>query len=113
MKLTGRIVISAMLVAALSSCHIYKKYELPEDNAVINQYRKALEAPVDSSSLGNLGWEQTFTDPQLQTLIRTALANNKDLDNARLNVEIEPSSVISPRWHLPPTAEPLLMAARI
>ena len=55
MKLTGRIVISAMLVAALSSCHIYKKYELPEDNAVINQYRKALEAPVDSSSLGNLG----------------------------------------------------------
>ncbi len=88
MKLTGRIVISAMLVAALSSCHIYKKYELPEDNAVINQYRKALEAPVDSSSLGNLGWEQTFTDPQLQTLIRTALANNKDLDNARLNVEI-------------------------
>lgn len=72
----------------MSSCHVYEKYELPQDNAVIEQYRKATELPVDSTSLGNLSWEQTFTDPKLQTLIRTALANNKDLENARLNVEI-------------------------
>lgn len=88
MKLTGRFLLMAVLVATLSSCQLYKKYELPEDNQIINHYKKALEAPVDSSSLGNLGWEQTFTDPKLQTLIRTALANNKDLENARLNVEI-------------------------
>lgn len=88
MKKSGRILMAAALAVALSGCQLYQKYELPEDNAIINNYKKALEAPVDSSSLGNLSWEQTFTDPQLQTLIRTALANNKDLENARLNVEI-------------------------
>ncbi|MCM1005003.1 MAG: TolC family protein [Prevotella sp.] len=88
MKITGKILICAMLTATLSSCHIYDKYEMPADNAIIDNYRKAVEMPADSTSLGNLTWEQAFTDPQLQTLIRTALDNNKDLENARLNVEI-------------------------
>lgn len=84
----GKILIFTMLAAAMGSCHIYDKYELPQDNAIVEQYRKATELPVDSTSLGNLGWEQAFTDPQLQALIRTALDSNKDLENARLNVEI-------------------------
>lgn len=89
MKYTGRILISAMLTVALSSCHIYDKYELPSaESEIIGRYGEALEMPVDSTAMGNLGWEQTFTDPQLQTLIRMALENNKDLDNARLNVEM-------------------------
>lgn len=73
---------------ALSSCNIYKKYELPKDNAVINDYANAISQPVDSTSLPYLGWKQIFTDPQLQALIETALQNNKDLNNARLNVDI-------------------------
>lgn len=88
MKLTGKILICTMMAATLSSCHIYDKYELPQDSAIVDNYRKAVELPVDSTSLGNLTWERTFTDPQLQTLIATALNNNKDLENARLNVEI-------------------------
>lgn len=88
MKFTGRVLIFTVLTAAMSSCHIYNKYELPQDNAIVDQYRKATELPIDSTSLGNLSWEQAFTDPQLQALIRTALENNKDLENARLNVEI-------------------------
>ena len=77
-----------VVAASLSSCHIYKKYELPDDNAVINDYRKALEAEKDSTSLPYLGWRQVFTDPLLQNLISTALENNTNLDNARLNVDI-------------------------
>ncbi|MCM1319442.1 MAG: TolC family protein [Muribaculaceae bacterium] len=88
MKHFGKILIFTMLTATMSSCHIYDKYELPQDDAIIDNYRKAIEMPVDSTSLGNLTWEQTFTDPLLQTLIRTAIENNKDLENARLNVEI-------------------------
>ena len=80
--------VALALVSGMTSCNIYKKYELPSDNAVINDYRKALDAPVDSTSLPYLGWTEVFTDPILQDLIRTALANNKDLDNARLNVDI-------------------------
>ncbi len=82
--------IALLLVIAVmtSSCNIYKKYELPKDNAIIDDYGKSLEQAPDSTSLPYLGWEQVFTDPQLQTLIRTALSNNKDLKNAALNVDI-------------------------
>lgn len=76
------------LLATMSSCNIYKKYELPEDNAVVNDYRKAMEAKADSTALPYLGWRDVFTDPMLQTLIQTALDNNKDLENARLNVDV-------------------------
>ena len=77
-----------LLALPMVSCNIYKKYELPTDNAVVNDYRKAVEAAPDSASMPYVGWRQIFTDPQLQSLIARALENNKDLDNARLNVDI-------------------------
>lgn len=80
--------VALALLAGLSSCNLYKKYELPQDNAYVNEYRKALEAAPDSTSLPYLGWRQVFTDPQLQNLIQMALDNNKDLKNAVLNVDI-------------------------
>lgn len=84
-----RYIVPVMLTVALSSCHIYRKYELPsEDNAFVDDFRKATEQPVDSTSLEYLGWEKVFTDPLLQGYIRQALANNNDLDDARHNVEI-------------------------
>lgn len=77
------------MAVVLSSCHIYNKYELPtEESAIAADFKKALEAPVDSISLPYLGWEDVFRDPKLQDLIRLALANNKDLENAKLNVDI-------------------------
>lgn len=82
------LLIVAALGLSLSSCHIYQKYGLPDDNAVINDYKKSLEAAPDTASLPYLGWREVFTDPQLQTLIETALNNNKDLKNAILNVDI-------------------------
>lgn len=79
----------AVLAVTLSSCHIYNKYELPTDESpVAADFKKAAEITPDSTSLPFLGWEKVFTDPKLQTLISEALANNKDLENARLNVEI-------------------------
>ncbi|HBY16627.1 MAG TPA: multidrug transporter [Porphyromonadaceae bacterium] len=81
--------LTVVLTVAMSSCHIYRKYELPADeNAFVEDYRKATEQPVDSTSLEYLGWEKVFTDPILQGYIRQALANNQDLDDARRNVEI-------------------------
>lgn len=77
-----------MLVVGMTSCNIYRKYQLPEENAAVSEYKAALEATPDSTSLPLLGWEKVFTDPQLQNLIRMALENNSDLENARLNVDI-------------------------
>lgn len=79
----------AMMAVAFSSCHIYKKYELPvEESQLVGDFQKATQQMADSTSLPYLGWEKVFQDPKLQSLIRLALANNKDLKNAKLNVDI-------------------------
>lgn len=77
-----------MLTVALCSCNIYQKYELPKDNEIINSYNESLNAEQDSTSFGNLAWEDIFTDPLLQDLIRKALDNNKDYVNAKLNIDV-------------------------
>ena len=61
---------------------------MPDQSAVVADYKKALDTPVDSTSLPYLGWEQVFTDPQLKSLIRQALKHNTSLEDARLNIEI-------------------------
>lgn len=87
----NKIIISLSAVALLSAatgCNIYKKFELPEDTAITKEYKEAIESPVDSTTFGNLRWEDVFTDPMLVDLITQALENNKDLQNAKLNVDI-------------------------
>lgn len=83
-----KISLFATVALLTTSCNLYKKYEMPEDTAITSDYKKILEQKADSTSLPYLSWQQVFTDPTLQTLIRTALNNNRDLDNARLNIEI-------------------------
>lgn len=87
MKKTKYLLLAAVTVS-LSSCHIYKEYERPADNSYVRTYEESLTAAADSASLPFLSWEQVFTDPVLQGYIRTALDNNKDLDNAVLNIDI-------------------------
>ncbi len=84
----ARILIAVVAVATMSSCHIYKKYETPTDTALTKAYVEARQQPADSAAFGNLLWEDIFTDPQLATLINQALANNTNLRNAQLNVEV-------------------------
>ncbi len=79
----------ALSITMLSSCGIYKKYETPtEDSALIAEYAKAQEREIDSTTFGNLSWQEVFTDPVLVDLINQALENNVNLQNAKLNVDI-------------------------
>lgn len=87
MKFTKYIFV-AVLSLIMTSCGIYKKYEMPIDNSYMNRYAEALAQEVDSTSLPYLSWDQVFTDPILQDYIRRALANNTDLDNAVQNVKM-------------------------
>lgn len=84
---TIKYILVASTALLLSSCHIYQKYELPENNGIIDHYKNAVESN-DSTSLGYIGWEQVFTDPMLQNYIQQALENNTNLENARLNVDM-------------------------
>jgi multidrug efflux system outer membrane protein len=45
------------------------------------------QASAEAAKAADLGWREFFTDPQLQSLIEQALANNRDLRVAVLNVE--------------------------
>lgn len=82
------VVMTAAMTVMLSGCHIYKKYETPQTSALTRAYVEARQTPADSTALGNLLWENVFTDPMLKDLINRALVNNKDLNNARLNVDV-------------------------
>ena len=77
--------------ALLSSCHIYKSYDRPEDILTAGLYRDTVATgdtlASDTANFGNLPWREVFTDPQLQTLIEQGLANNTDLQTAILKVE--------------------------
>lgn len=80
---------ASLSMGALSGCGIYSTYS-PEkvNSAVVNEYAQALEQTPEADALGNLDWHKVFTDPMLTDLIERALANNKDLRNAKLNVDI-------------------------
>ncbi len=76
-------------ISMLSSCGLYKKFEMPQDeSALAAEYVKAQEAEIDTTTFGNLRWQEVFTDPVLVDLINQALANNVNMQNAKLNVDI-------------------------
>lgn len=77
----------------LASCSLYKNYERPESltSGIDSLYRDTTSTyavvAADTTNYGNTPWEEVFTDPQLQTLIRKALANNTNLRNADLSIQ--------------------------
>lgn len=80
----------------LSSCGIYNKYQRPEDITTDNLYGQDV-ATEDSTSIADLSWRQLFTDPQLQTLIEQALAQNTDLLSAHQRVKEAQATLLSSR----------------
>ena len=70
--------ISAVL---LSGCHIYKKYERPEDINVASAYRtpEGMNNSPSTNNIGNLEWKDIYPDEKLQELINYGLLNNTNL----------------------------------
>lgn len=101
------LVMAGALVAlsmATASCGIYKKYETPQNTALTQAYMQARQdAAQDSTALGNILWEQVFTDPVLADLIQRALANNTDLADARINVEMAQAQLKGARMAYAPS----------
>ena len=66
-----------------------QKYDVKDiDSQLVKEYAEALQIQDDSTAFGNLSWRAVFTDPALVDLIQRALDNNKDLRNAKLNIDI-------------------------
>ncbi len=98
----GKIIATMMCAAALlSSCHIYKAYDRPEDITAEGLYRDTVAGSdtlaSDTTNFGNVPWREVFTDPQLQAYIEQALKNNANLRSAILTVEQAQASLMSAR----------------
>ncbi len=85
--------IICLAAVTLTGCKsLYGKYERPAVNTS-GLIRDAVNdndtlAVTDTTSFANIPWRSVFTDPQLQTLIEKTLANNPDLLNAALNIDM-------------------------
>lgn len=71
------------LLGALAGCALGPDYERPE----IETPATYVQPVEEGESFANTAWWDLFQDPQLQTLIRTALVENKDLGIAVARVE--------------------------
>ena len=93
--------------ALLSSCHIYKSYDRPEDITTSGLYRDPVAdndtLVSDTTNFGNLPWREVFTDPQLQSLIEAGLNQNTDLLSAAQNVKAAQASLMSARLAYAPS----------
>ena len=93
--------------ALLSSCHIYKSYDRPEDITTSGLYRDPVAdndtLVSDTANFGNLPWREVFTDPQLQSLIEQGLKQNTDLLSAAQNVKAAEASLMSARLAYAPS----------
>lgn len=79
----AKLVLTVSLVVSLIGCTLAPRYERPE-LPVPDRFPGAGGALAAADQ----GWRKMFGDPRLQALIALALANNRDLRVAALNVEL-------------------------
>src|SRR5258708_30460046 len=94
-KRTDAIAMMGLVASALAGCTVGPKYKQPAYPAP-PAFRGADEAAVVSdaqNSLGDQQWSQVFREPELQDLIRKALANNYDVRIAAQRVLEQQSQV--------------------
>lgn len=76
---------------AFVSCGLYPKYSRPETGVT---YEDSIKAPT---------WQEMYTDPDLQSLIGTALQNATSLQAARLKVEEAEATLLKARGQFLPS----------
>ena len=102
MKRLSNIFTATAVSLLLTGCGIYNKYEQKVE-VPTDVFGAQIEGNGNNSSLSQGGtggevlsqmsWREFFTDPQLQQLIEQALANNTDLNSARIAVEKSEASL--------------------
>jgi NodT family efflux transporter outer membrane factor (OMF) lipoprotein len=91
-----KIFILMTVAVMLSGCGIYTKYQRPANITVDKVYGESYNSP-DTANLGQMRWQDIFTDVKLQHLIESGLQNNRDIRVARLRVEQAEAALTSSR----------------
>ena len=88
MSKLSNIIIAAAVSTMLTGCGLYNKYEKTvEEPAGVFGNSQDIVSTSSESTIADMSWREFFTDPLLQNLIEQALANNTDLNTARINIE--------------------------
>ena len=77
-------IIQVSLLAFLAACAVGPKYERPSVSSP-GHYRSDTSASTDT--MLNLKWWEMFNDPYLDSLIKVALKNNKDVQIAASRIQ--------------------------
>ena len=83
--LFGRASLAAALAAFLPACAVGPNYSRPQ--MPTPPQHRFVEGPAQAESLADLPWWEVAKDPQLQALVREAIAKNLDLRVATARVE--------------------------
>lgn len=77
----GRLAPGALFLVLLAGCTVGPNYKRPQVPAApaFRGTDNSEVATADKTSLGDENWAEVFREPELQDLIRTALANNYDV----------------------------------
>ncbi len=98
MKIISKMMAVAAVSLMLTGCSVfhqlYQTYdqqnEIPSD---VYGRSQDMATAMDGTSLSQMSWREFFTDPLLQQLIEQVLANNTDLNSARIAVEKSEASL--------------------
>ena len=85
-------IVAAAVSLLLTGCGLYNKYE-QKTEAPADVFGTIQNANPGEVSLADQSWREFFTDPLLQQLIEQVLANNTDLNSARIAVEKSEASL--------------------
>ena len=105
MKMFIRINIYGLLIglmAIVSSCGVYSKYEREQMHFVDSLYRRMDTSDMDSISTAAVSWDQIFTDAILQEWIKLGLEYNTDLKVAEMKLVESQANLMAARRALLP-----------
>ncbi len=95
MKIKNIIAVAAVGMT-LTGCGIYNKYEQKTETPANVFGLDGTQHPTDGS-IADMSWREFFTDPMLQQLIEQVLAQNTNLNSARIAVEKSQASLKTAR----------------
>src|SRR5579862_2871202 len=101
-----RLVIALLAATPLGACTMMPHYERPQSPVPNSWPGDAVGSAAAGSAAGSadqIGWRDFFTDPRLERLIDIALANNRNLRIAVLNVAASEAQFRIQRGNLFPT----------
>ena len=104
MKQLKKTVAVAVVGMMLTGCGIYNKYEQKvETPADAFGADESIKEASGETSIAQMSWREFFTDPKLQQLIEQVLANNTDLNSARIAIEKSQAALTAAKLAYLPT----------